>query len=162
MLEHYNPILNTIRDLCPTAHIGGGAVRDTLLERPIRDIDLFLDVDCTDEAAAAAAVAVRLRQSRRMEELRDVLRSRRRAGGQVRKGRRDHPGLPDRTEHDSRPLGCKTTSPASTSAFAWRRGTATRSTPRRNIKPTSKGKPSRCAVPMTGRSSTTRCRASTR
>ena len=51
MLEHYNPILNTMRDLCPTAHIGGGAVRDSLLERPIRDIDLFLDDDATDEAA---------------------------------------------------------------------------------------------------------------
>jgi hypothetical protein len=53
MLERYNPILNTIKSLCPTAHIGGGAVRDTLLERPIRDVDLFLDVLCTDEAAAA-------------------------------------------------------------------------------------------------------------
>ena len=29
MLERYNPILNAIKDLCPTAHIGGGAVRDT-------------------------------------------------------------------------------------------------------------------------------------
>ncbi|CUU13821.1 hypothetical protein CDS [Bradyrhizobium sp.] len=26
-------------------------MRDTLLERPIRDVDLFLDADCTDEAA---------------------------------------------------------------------------------------------------------------
>jgi hypothetical protein len=51
MLEHYNPILNMIRSLCPTAHIGGGAVRDSLLERPIRDIDLFLDDACSDAAA---------------------------------------------------------------------------------------------------------------
>jgi Poly A polymerase head domain len=51
MLEHYNAMLNTIRSLCPTAHIGGGAVRDTLLQRPIRDIDLFLDEAATDEAA---------------------------------------------------------------------------------------------------------------
>ncbi|QHO72312.1 hypothetical protein ACH79_06415 [Bradyrhizobium sp. CCBAU 051011] len=51
MLEHYNPILKTIRGLCPTAHIGGGAVRDSLLERPIRDIDLFLDDAFTDDAA---------------------------------------------------------------------------------------------------------------
>ena len=51
MLDHYNSILNTIRDLCPTAHIGGGAVRDSLLERPIRDIDLFLDDAVTDSAA---------------------------------------------------------------------------------------------------------------
>lgn len=51
MLERYNSILNTIRNICPTAHIGGGAVRDSLLERPIRDVDLFLDADCTDAAA---------------------------------------------------------------------------------------------------------------
>ena len=51
MLERYNPILDAIKNLCPTAHIGGGAVRDTLLARPIRDIDLFLDVTCTDAAA---------------------------------------------------------------------------------------------------------------
>ena len=67
MLQRYNPILNAIRDLCPTAHIGGGAVRDTLLERPIRDIDLFLDEFATDERGKAAAVEVQLRQSRRME-----------------------------------------------------------------------------------------------
>lgn len=51
MLEHYSEILNTIKDLCPTAHIGGGAVRDSLLERPIKDIDLFLDDACTNAAA---------------------------------------------------------------------------------------------------------------
>lgn len=52
MLARYNPILDAIKNCCPTAHIGGGAVRDTLLERPIKDIDLFLDADCTDQAAA--------------------------------------------------------------------------------------------------------------
>jgi hypothetical protein len=51
MLEHYNPLLKTIRGLCPTAHIGGGAVRDSLLNRPIKDIDLFLDDAFTDSAA---------------------------------------------------------------------------------------------------------------
>src|SRR6516165_7479199 len=51
MLERYNPILNAIRELCPTAHIGGGAVRDSLLERPIKDIDLFLDDVATNDAA---------------------------------------------------------------------------------------------------------------
>lgn len=51
MLESYNSILNAIRGLCPTAHIGGGAVRDTLLQRPIKDIDLFLDGANADEAA---------------------------------------------------------------------------------------------------------------
>jgi hypothetical protein len=52
MLEHYNSILKTIRGLDPSAHIAGGAVRDTLLERTIKDVDLFLDAGCTDEAAA--------------------------------------------------------------------------------------------------------------
>jgi hypothetical protein len=42
MLERYNPILGAIRALDRSAHIGGGAVRDTLLERPIKDVDLFL------------------------------------------------------------------------------------------------------------------------
>ena len=51
MLNHYTPILNAIKDLDSTAHIGGGAVRDTLLERPIRDVDLFLEADATDGAA---------------------------------------------------------------------------------------------------------------
>ncbi len=51
MLERYNPILNAIKDLDSTAHIGGGAVRDTLLERPIRDVDLFLEAAATDGAA---------------------------------------------------------------------------------------------------------------
>jgi len=52
MLERYTTILNTIKEICPTAHIAGGAVRDSLLERPIKDVDLFLDVGYTDEAAA--------------------------------------------------------------------------------------------------------------
>ena len=51
MLKRYNAILDAIKDICPTAHIGGGAVRDSLLERPIRDIDLFLDDSVTDRAA---------------------------------------------------------------------------------------------------------------
>ena len=51
MLERYNAILSTIKGLDPTAHIGGGAVRDSLLKRPIRDIDLFLDDAFTDSAS---------------------------------------------------------------------------------------------------------------
>jgi hypothetical protein len=51
MLERYNSILGTIRTLCPTAHIGGGAVRDTLLERPIKDVDLFLGQSTLQDAA---------------------------------------------------------------------------------------------------------------
>lgn len=52
MLENYGPFLKSLQDLCPTAHIGGGAVRDSLLDRPIRDIDLFLDDTVTDSATA--------------------------------------------------------------------------------------------------------------
>jgi hypothetical protein len=51
ILKQYDALLGSIQDLCATAHIAGGAVRDTLLERPIKDIDLFLAEDATDEAA---------------------------------------------------------------------------------------------------------------
>jgi hypothetical protein len=51
MLERYNPMLHAIKEFCPTAHIGGGAARDTLLERPIKDIDLFVSNDAADAAA---------------------------------------------------------------------------------------------------------------
>jgi hypothetical protein len=51
MLEKYAAILGTIQDLCPTAHIAGGAVRDTILDRPIKDIDLFLPNTATESAA---------------------------------------------------------------------------------------------------------------
>jgi hypothetical protein len=51
MLERYNNILSAIRALWPTAHIGGGAVRDTLLDRSIEDIDIFLDDGVSDDAA---------------------------------------------------------------------------------------------------------------
>ena len=63
MLERYNPILNTIKGLCPTAHIAGGAVRDTLLERPIKDIDLFLDAT-TPTRRRRCCGRIRLCQSR--------------------------------------------------------------------------------------------------
>jgi Poly A polymerase head domain len=50
MLEQYSDILTAVRALCPSAHVGGGAVRDTLLERSIHDIDLFLSDDATEAA----------------------------------------------------------------------------------------------------------------
>jgi hypothetical protein len=40
-----------MQDLNPTAHITGGAVRDVLLDRPIRDIDIFLAANAMAEAA---------------------------------------------------------------------------------------------------------------
>jgi hypothetical protein len=51
MLQKYDAILGSLQDLCATAHIAGGAVRDTILDRPIKDIDVFLANDATDEAA---------------------------------------------------------------------------------------------------------------
>lgn len=51
MLEKYNPILHTIKALCPTAHIGGGSVRDTLAGKPFKDVDLFLHNAVADDAA---------------------------------------------------------------------------------------------------------------
>jgi hypothetical protein len=50
-LNHYQSLLAAVQKLCPTAHIAGGAVRDSLLKRAIRDIDLFLDDDVADDAA---------------------------------------------------------------------------------------------------------------
>src|SRR5215207_11707674 len=52
MLERYNSMLSAVQALDARAHIGGGAVRDTLLERPIRDVDLFLAEAATDAAAS--------------------------------------------------------------------------------------------------------------
>jgi hypothetical protein len=51
MLEHYSAILETMKNLCTTAHIGGGAVRDSLVGKPFRDIDLFLHDAVADDAA---------------------------------------------------------------------------------------------------------------
>lgn len=48
----YTDILTSLRQLAPEAHIAGGAVRDTILKRPICDIDVFLD-DAALETAAA-------------------------------------------------------------------------------------------------------------
>jgi Poly A polymerase head domain len=45
-------ILAGIKREAPEAHIAGGAVRDTILEREIHDIDVFLHRDNKDRAAA--------------------------------------------------------------------------------------------------------------
>jgi hypothetical protein len=47
----YGDILKTPQDLSSSAHIAGGAVRDTVLGRRIKDIDIFLDNAHCDEAA---------------------------------------------------------------------------------------------------------------
>ena len=51
-MYQYAKILRCIRGLvAPTAHIAGGAVRDTILEKPIHDIDTFIDDVAVEEVA---------------------------------------------------------------------------------------------------------------
>jgi hypothetical protein len=50
-MYRYTEIIKTIRTIAPQAHIAGGAVRDTILEKPIHDIDVFMDDDHVEEAA---------------------------------------------------------------------------------------------------------------
>jgi hypothetical protein len=52
-VQHYDNILEALQRALPGhPHIAGGAVRDTLLERQIRDIDVFVRADASDKAAA--------------------------------------------------------------------------------------------------------------
>jgi hypothetical protein len=51
MLKQYQPILEGVQAIEPLAHIAGGAVRDTILGRPIKDIDVFLNYQHTDTVA---------------------------------------------------------------------------------------------------------------
>jgi hypothetical protein len=48
----YAALLASIQRVAPEAHIAGGAVRDTILKKPIKDIDIFL-ADANLEATAA-------------------------------------------------------------------------------------------------------------
>jgi hypothetical protein len=50
-MYRYTDILKTIRTIASQAHIGGGAVRDTLLDKPIHDIDIFVDDAAVNEVA---------------------------------------------------------------------------------------------------------------
>jgi hypothetical protein len=51
-VQHYDNILEALQRALPGhPHIAGGAVRDTLLERQIRDVDIFLHDDACDKAA---------------------------------------------------------------------------------------------------------------
>ena len=52
-VHYYDGILEALQRALPgRPHIAGGAVRDTILERPIRDVDIFLHEPAADEAAA--------------------------------------------------------------------------------------------------------------
>src|SRR5215831_12935069 len=48
----YTTILAALQQVAPEAHIAGGAVRDTLLQKQICDIDLFMSDEHVEEAAA--------------------------------------------------------------------------------------------------------------
>jgi hypothetical protein len=50
-LLEYHDILSTIQSVDKFAHIAGGAVRDTVLNRPFRDVDFFLHAEHCDAAA---------------------------------------------------------------------------------------------------------------
>jgi hypothetical protein len=51
MLTKYQDILIALKAIVPDAHIAGGAVRDTILGKPIQDIDIFIEDDWTENAA---------------------------------------------------------------------------------------------------------------
>ena len=48
----YATILAALQQIAPEAHIAGGAVRDTILQKQIHDIDVFMSDEHIEEAAA--------------------------------------------------------------------------------------------------------------
>lgn len=48
----YTTVLATLQQIAPEAHIAGGAVRDTILQKQIHDIDVFMQDEHVEEAAA--------------------------------------------------------------------------------------------------------------
>ena len=48
----YATVLASLQQIAPRAHVAGGAVRDTILNKPIHDIDVFMDDEHVEEAAA--------------------------------------------------------------------------------------------------------------
>lgn len=51
-VHDYQTLLTSLQQIAPQAHIAGGAVRDTILNKSIRDIDVFMPDACVDEVAA--------------------------------------------------------------------------------------------------------------
>jgi len=52
-VQYYGGVLEALQRAIPgSVHIAGGAVRDTLLDRPIKDVDVFLHHVAGDQAAA--------------------------------------------------------------------------------------------------------------
>jgi tRNA nucleotidyltransferase/poly(A) polymerase len=79
----YAPLLTTLQAIAPEAHIAGGAVRDTILEKPIRDIDVFMKAHYLEEAAACLRSSCGYVKGRRVGNLSRILRSGDCACGQV-------------------------------------------------------------------------------
>jgi hypothetical protein len=48
----YTTLLGALQQIAPEAHIAGGAVRDTVLEKPIAHIDIFMKDEHVEGAAA--------------------------------------------------------------------------------------------------------------
>jgi poly(A) polymerase-like protein len=48
----YMTVLATLQQIAPEAHIAGGAVRDTILQKQIHDIDVFMNDEHVEAAAA--------------------------------------------------------------------------------------------------------------
>src|SRR5215472_6546405 len=51
-VSDYATVLTTLQQIAPEAHIAGGAVRDTILQKQICDIDVFMSDEHVEEAAA--------------------------------------------------------------------------------------------------------------
>jgi hypothetical protein len=50
-VSDYTNILATLQQIAPEAHIAGGSVRDTLLQKQIHDIDVFMGDEHVEETA---------------------------------------------------------------------------------------------------------------
>jgi hypothetical protein len=51
-VSDYAMVLAKLQQIAPEAHIAGGAVRDTILQKQIHDIDVFMKDEHVEEAAA--------------------------------------------------------------------------------------------------------------
>ena len=51
-MSDYTTVLTTLQQIAPEAHIAGGAVRDTILQKQIHDVDVFMKDEHVEEAAA--------------------------------------------------------------------------------------------------------------
>ena len=57
----YADLLAELQTVAPEAHVAGGAVRDTILEKPIHDVDVFMDDRHVEEGCQGSALTAWLR-----------------------------------------------------------------------------------------------------